>query len=506
MNKYIIAHDLGTSGNKATLFTSEGQMLKSCIEEYPVRYFNDTWAEQDAEDWWNAVCSATKHLLNGIDPREVVAVSFSGQMMGCICVDENGDPLRKAIIWADMRAEKQEKELASKIAPETLYRITGHTLSRSYSLEKLMWVRDNEPEIYEKTFKMLHAKDFIVQRLTGEFVTDMSDASGTNAYDLRGCCWSEEIIRAAGVRRELFPDIRPSTFVAGTIDERGHEATGLAVGTKVVLGGGDGSCASVGAGSISEGLTYNCLGSSSWISTVAKEPYCDPQMRTVTWAHVIPGLTIPSGTMQTAGSAFEWGISHFCSKEIAEAKEKGVSPYAMINEAIAASKPGANGIIFLPYLLGERCPRWNSNARAVMTGLKMEHTTGDLMRSIVEGVAMNLNVILGILKNAVPINEMYLVGGLAKGEIQQQIFADVYGMDVIRMEHLGEATSIGAAVIAGVGAGVLQDFNSVELFNRKGERRPVNPDTHSFYVKQAEIFEDCYRSQLDIYEKLAAVQ
>lgn len=503
---YIIAHDLGTSGNKATLFTADGEMKQSQVVNYPVKFFNGNWAEQDPLDWWNAVCEATKKLLEHIDAREVCAVSFSGQMMGCLCVDEKGTPLRDAIIWADMRAEKQEKALADKIPPERFYRITGHGLSRSYSLEKLMWIRDNEPEIYKKTYKMLNAKDYIVYLLTGKYATDFSDASGTNALDLNTMQWSEEIIEAAGIRRELFPDIYPSTYVAGEISASGQDATGLAPGTKVVLGGGDGSCASVGAGSIAEGITYNCLGSSSWISTVSKQPFYDEKMRTVTWAHVIPGLLIPSGTMQTAGAAFSWAKDRFCQKEIHRADTEGISAYELINEEIAGSSPGSNGLLFLPYLLGERCPRWNSKAKGAFMGLKMEHTTGDLMRSVVEGVAMNLNLILEILKQAVPIKEMLVVGGLAQGEIQQQIFADIYGMDIVRLRHLEEATSIGAAVIAGVGAGVLPGFESVSMFNQQYSKRKADPQNFKIYGEMKDIFELAYESQSGIYERLAELE
>lgn len=503
MDKYIIAHDLGTSGNKATLFTIQGEMKRSVVFSYPVHFFNGNWAEQNPEDWWEAICGASKQLIVDIDPNEVCAISFSGQMMGCLCVDKEGQALRPSIIWADMRAKEQEEALAKKIAPERFYRIVGHGLSRSYSIEKLMWIRDHEPEIYKKTYKMLNAKDYIVHRLTGQFVTDYSDASSTNALDLNTMQWSDEIIEAAGVERSLFPRIENSTYVAGEITEEGSAATGLAIGTKIVLGGGDGSCASVGAGSIAEGITYNCLGSSAWISTVSKKPYYDEQMRTVTWAHVIPGLLIPSGTMQTAGAAFSWAKDRFCQGEIAKAKEQGISVYDLINKEIEESNTGSKGLLFLPYLMGERCPRWNSDAKGSFVGLKMEHTTGDLMRSVVEGVAMNLNLILDILKNAVEIKEMLVVGGLAQGDIQQQIFSDVYGMELVRLKHLEEATSIGAAVIAGVGAGVLGGFESVRMFNARYASKQPRPEEEETYHKMKKVFEMAYESQIAIYEELA---
>jgi xylulokinase len=499
MGKYIIAHDLGTSGNKATLFTVDGGMKRSVTAGYQVQYANAVWAEQDPQDWWKAVCKATRELLAGIDPKSVSAVSFSGQMMGCVCVDKDGKPLRNAIIWADMRAGSQEKELAAHISPDRFYHIAGHKLSRSYSIEKLMWVRDNEPAIYERTRKMLNAKDYIVSRMTGLYMTDFSDASGTNALDLNTMSWSDEIIVSAGVDRAMFPDLKPSTTIAGVVSKTIGEECGLAEGTKIVLGGGDGSCASVGAGSIAEGVTYNCVGSSSWISTVSKKPYYDDKLRTVTWAHVIPGLLIPSGTMQTAAVAFEWGKERLYSSEASQAS---ADVYDLINKGIENSKPGSNALVFLPYLLGERCPRWNSSARGSFIGLKNEHTREDMMRSIVEGIAMNLDIIKGILQNAVDIKEMLIVGGLARGDIEQQIFADVYGMDVVRLRYLEEATSIGAAVIAGVASGELSGFEDYRLFNQVHSRKHPAPENVALYRKMKEIFEKSYRSQLEIYEDL----
>jgi xylulokinase len=228
-------------------------------------------------------------------------------------------------------------------------------------------------------------------------------------------------------------------------------------------------------------------------------------MRTVTWAHIVPGLLIPSGTMQTAGAAFSWAQERLYP-EYPLGDGKGADVYDRINADIASSKAGANALLFLPYLLGERCPRWNSDARGSFIGLKMEHTRGDMMRSVVEGVAMNLDIILNILKQAVDIKKMIVVGGLAKGEVQQQIFADVYGMDVVRLKHLEEATSIGAAVIAGVGAGVLSGYGDALLFNEGVSHTSPVPIHIETYAKLKTLFEQSYEGQLRVFTGLAALQ
>ena len=505
MAKYIIAHDLGTSGNKATLFSTDGELIKSTHAGYDVKFFNDNWAEQNPLDWWTAICTTTKKLIEGIDVDEIAALSFSGQMMGCVCVDKNGNPLRDAIIWADMRSGRQEQDLSQRISMDEVYHITGHRLSSSYSIEKMMWVKDNEPDIYQKTYKMLNAKDYAVFKLTGEVVTDFSDASGTNAFDINTFTWSEKIIDASGLKRELFPDVKPSIHIAGGITEEASRECGLKKGTPVVIGGGDGVCASVGAGSIAEGETYNCLGSSSWIGTTAKKPLFDEQYVTFNWAHAVPGLVAPMGTMQTAGAAYAWLKSEICKIETYEAEKLDKSAYELINAQIEQSVPGANGLIFLPYLLGERSPRWNPLARGAFVGFKMEHTRADILRSVAEGIGMNLNVILKSLKKNVAIKEMTVIGGMAKGGVIRQILADIYNLPVLSINHLDEASSMGAAVIGGVGVGALEGFNDINKFIKINSE--VKPDAKNqvIYNKMQDVFDNAYDSLVDVYKQLSDI-
>ena len=503
MESFIVAHDLGTSGNKATLFTTDGGMVKSTTAEYGTRYLNSTWAEQNPQDWWEAVCSSTKQLTAEVDRKRILAIAFSGQMMGCLCVDRNGVPLRESIIWADMRATEEAAQLQARFDPQRFYRIVGHRISSSYSLEKLMWIRTNQPDVYRNTYKILNAKDYIVLRLTGQYLTDYSDASGTNVFDLNRFAWSEEICEAARVDMEKLPQAVESTYIAGEVPRSLADECGLAPGTKVVVGGGDGMCASVGAGSIAEGKTYNCLGSSAWICSASKAPIYDDRQRTVNWAHIVPGLVAPCGTMQTAGSAFSWLKNELGAQEMQSARQSGGSPYEYINAQIQSSKPGANGLLFLPYLLGERSPRWNPNARGAFIGLKMEHKRGDIFRSVIEGIAMNLSVILGILQQDIPIEQMVVIGGLARGDVQRQILADVYGMDVLRLDRLEEATSIGAAVTAGVSIGALKGFEEIDRFVKvDAVTRPIAQNVEA-YGRLKPVFDKAYFDLVDVYDELS---
>jgi xylulokinase len=506
MTKYLIAHDLGTSGNKASLFTTEGQYIGSTISEYNTDYFNSNWAEQNPEDWWHAVCETNKLLTKNIDIKDVLAICFSGQMMGCVCVDRKGQALRKAIIWADMRATKQANQILSKIDKDVFYRTTGHKCSSSYSIEKLMWVRDNEPDIYNNTYKTLNPKDYIVTRLTGQFLTDYSDASGTNAFDLNTFKWSEKILDAAGIDIDKFPEAVPSTHIAGEISESMSAECGLYPGTKVVMGGGDGMCASVGAGSVSLGKTYNCLGSSSWIATTTKEPIYDDQYRTFNWAHLVPGFVAPCGTMQSAGASFNWVKNQICTSEVIEAKQKGISPYELINEEISQSVIGSNGLIFLPYLLGERSPRWNPEAKGAFIGLKLEHKRADILRSVIEGIAYNLNIILQVFSSHMDIDEITVIGGMAKGDIQRRILADVFNTRLITLNYLDEASSIGAAVCAGVAIGELKSFSEVDKFNKAVAQDDPIAENAASYAKYMPVFDKCYTSLVDVYTDLAALE
>ncbi len=504
MNKYIIAHDLGTSGNKASLFNVDGTLAGSTVYAYDVRYFNGTWAEQDADDWWKAVCVTSKQLIEetGVDPAEIGAVSFSGQMMGCLCVDKEGRPLRKSIIWADQRAQKQAARISEKISQQDFYHIVGHRNTASYGVQKLMWVKDEEPEIYEQTYKVLNAKDYIVYKLTGNFYTEYSDANSMGCFDLAKLGWSDELVSYAGIDGDKLPEVKPSTFVAGGVTEEAAALTGLKPGTPVVMGAGDGVTANVGAGSIEPGKTYSCMGTSAWITTTTEKPVFDPQMRSVTWAHAIPGLYAPNGTMQTAGGAYSWLKNTICQKESLLAAEQGRSPYDLINEEIETSPAGSNGVIFLPYLLGERAPRWNPDAKGTFLGLKAETTRADMLRSVLEGVSMNLAIVLDILRTQVPIDEIMVVGGGAKGRVWRQIMADVYDTRITVPTVLEEAGSMGACVIAGVGAGIYKDFGAIDRFLKIEDVQEPDPAAVAVYKERRVVFDKCYDALTDVFPQL----
>lgn len=497
--RHILAHDVGTSGNKATLYTETGQQVASVTVSYPSRFFNGTWAEQDPDDWWRAVCDSTKALLQqaAVQPGDIAVVAVSGQMMGCTPVDAHGCALRPSILYCDQRATQQEERLRTACDPHWFYGVCGHRISASYTLEKLMWIRDNEPEVFKKTCKTLCAKDYINCRLTGVMVTDFSDASGTNAFDLNTFRWSSEICENAGVSVDLFPDAVESTSLIGEVTAAAARETGLLAGTLVAAGGGDGSAAGVGVGCVEPGSAYNCLGSSSWIALTVRKPIVDPEMRTMNWAHCVPGYLHPSGTMQTAGASFKWLAEQLGTQE---------GSYAKIDEVIASVPMGAHGVFFLPYMLGERTPWWNSQARGAFIGLNLASTREDMMRAVMEGVAMNLSYIKAIFDEHVPIETLTVIGGGSQSAIWRRILADACGCDIATLNSKADATSLGAAIIGGVACGIFRDFSVTKQMLKVEER--VHPDARSiaFYQQRRNVMMKAYQALVDVYRDLAQEQ
>lgn len=499
----ILAHDLGTSGNKATLFRENGQMVESRTCGYPTNYFNKTWAEQDPNDWWQAVCDSTRQLIEDVDPANIGVVALSGQMMGCTCVDRNGTPLRPSILYCDQRSTVEAGELLSRVPMGEAYRIVGHRIAAVYSLAKLMWVKTNEPAAYAETYKTLCAKDYVNFKLTGQFATDYSDASGTNAFDLNTMQWSDRMIDAAEVERSMFPEPFESVHVLGEITAQAARATGLREGTPVVVGGGDGSCAGVGVGCIRPGMAYNYLGSSSWVALTVEEPIVDSAMRTMNWAHVVPGYLHPSGSVQTAGAAYQWLRNEICTLETELAHEGGPNVYERMNELVEQSEPGAGGVVFLPYLLGERSPRWNPDARGAFVGMTLATKRCDMVRAVMEGVTYNLGMIVDIFRNHVPLEEMTIIGGGAKSPLWLQMMADIYNVEVHRPNYLEEATSMGAAVVGGVGAGMFDDFDVIDRFITIEETYRPNSDTQKAYARMKPVFDQTYHALCDVFDAMA---
>jgi xylulokinase len=500
--QFILAHDLGTTGNKASLFDLEGAIVASTFAGYSTAYPQPNWAEQEPADWKRAIFESTQQLLatSAISSDQIVAISFSGHMQGALVVDEQGVPLRTAIIWADQRATAQAEFMAQTCGEEEVYRLTGNRVSPAYTAAKLLWIKDNQSDIFRSIHKVLQAKDYAAFLLTGVFATDYSDASLTQLLNLERHAWSDEILSRLNLSPALLPDLYPSATVIGGVTAEAAAATGLCPGTPVVIGGGDGACATVGAGSVSEGDVYNYIGSSSWVALSVLRPVLDPNQRTFNLIHLDPNLYCAVGTMQAAGGAYDW-----LERLFRDEAQTGPQHQAL-DVAASAIPPGANGLLFLPYLLGERSPHWSPLARAAFVGLTMPDSRAELARVVLEGVALNLRAILEVLRGqGVNVEAMRLIGGGAKSAVWRQILADVYNLPIVQLKLSAEATALGAAIAGGVGVGLYPDYSVAHQLIPATAAENPNPATQARYEALYELFQQSYTALEPIYERLATL-
>lgn len=507
--EYIIAYDLGTTGNKATLFRADGKLSASSFCSYDTFYPNTNWVEQEPEQWWQSLKVTTARLLSEtrLKPEQIRCVSFSGQMMGVVPLDSQGNVLRRAIIWADQRSVEQARKLERMVGNEEVYLITGGRITPTYFGPKVAWIKDNEPEVYKRTYKFLFPKDFIVYKLTGIIGTDFSDASMSNIFDMKNKRWSEKLVSALGLDLEKLPEVMASTKVVGNILPEVANELGLSPKTIVVRGAGDGPCATVGAGIFDSTEAYLYLGSSSWISTCSREPFFDPLARTFNFFYPMPGFFCPTGTMQFGGGSYQWIKNTICDLEIKLAQDLRLDVYTILDDILDNTEPGAKGLIFLPYLLGERSPRWNVNARGAFIGLSVLHNKADLLRAVLEGVSMNLKIILDIFEKVggFSFDKIRLIGGGAKGRNWRQIIADIFQKTVTVPQYPAEATSIGAAITGAIGADMI-NLEEVKSFIKDVIVVEPRQTYQGIYEKLYELFERSYQSLVDVFDGLASLQ
>ena len=493
----ILAHDLGTSGNKASLYTEEGELVASAVAPYETHYaFNGLWAEQNPEDWWQAVCLSTRQIMVGRSPSDIIAVAFSGQSMGCLCMNKSGMPLSRSIIWQDGRAANEAAALVERIGGKhEACSLVGQQLTANYTLAKLMWIKTNMPDIYKQTYKILAAKDYMTFRLTGRFLSDHCDAAFMQAYDMRERRWSAKLIDAAGVDGCMLPEIFESTDVAGYVTKQAAADLGIASGIPVVVGSGDGPCAALGAGVLSSGDSYLCLGTSTWLSVLMDKYQPDPLGKLQVYPSAAPGLYLLAGTMQAGGLSYSWARKQYFDPS---------TSYIEIETAIENTPAGAGGVVYLPYLMGERSPWWNTKARGAFVGMTADTSRGHMLRAVLEGVAMNLQLIREDIMRFTPFSsEINIIGGGAKSGVWRQIIADVLQTTVRKAVTTDEATNFGAAIIAAVGVGLFPSFSAAKSLVKIDSVNKPNAANADLYSEKLEVFRDTYTALKPIFERIA---
>ena len=506
--KYILGVDIGTSGTKTVLFDTTGAVIDSSTSEYPMYQPQNGWAEQDPTDWWNATVDTIKTVVenSGITSTDIVGIGLSGQMHGLVMLDESGEVLRRSIIWCDGRTTEECREITEKVGADRLIEITANPALPGFTASKILWVRKNEPDIYKACRHILLPKDYIRYKLTGIFATEVSDASGTNLLDVPGRQWSMEVLNKLEIAPELMPKMYESCEVTGEITKAVAVLTGLTAGTPVVGGAGDNAAAAVGTGVVSEGRAFTTIGTSGVIFAHSLEPAIDPQGRVHTFCAAVPGAwTVMSCTL-SAGGSLQWFRNKFCTAEMETAAAMGVDPYMLMDKQAEQSPIGANRLIYLPYLMGERSPLLDSNARGVFFGLSAIHEKRDLLRAVMEGVVYSQRHCLDVFREmGVGFDEMLACGGGGSSPFWRQMLADVYNCPVNTVISR-ESGALGAAILAGVGAGV---YDSVEDACEKmiSLNKPIYPDSESSaeYEKYYRIYRSLYPSLKEQYEALSSL-
>jgi len=458
MQTYVLGVDVGTGGTRAVVVDANGRILASATEEHePFASPQIGWAEQHPEDWWRASGIAVRKALTNAALRgdQIACVGFSGQMHGAVMLDASDEVVRPALIWCDVRTEKQCHALTEEIGAETLIRLTCNPALPNFTLTKFLWVRENEPENWKRVRSVMLPKDYVRFRLTGERATDMADASGTLMLDVANRRWSDQVLQAVGIEKSLLPGLFESQEICGKISAAGAAATGLQQGTPVVAGSGDQAAGAVGMGIVAPGAVSATIGTSGVVFAATDCPSLDRKGRLHTFCHAVPGCWHVMGVTQAAGLSLRWFRDRFG----AGGNEDGRDPYDRLTAEAATILPGSDGLLWAPYLMGERTPHLDPNARAALIGLTASHTRGHVVRAILEGVAFSLRDSFTLFAGmGVPVRNIRLGGGGARSPLWRQIQADVYGREVEILEA-EEGAAYGAAILAGVGAGV---WSSVE--------------------------------------------
>jgi xylulokinase len=494
MKSYILAYDLGTGGNKASLYDTRGDCIATTFVPYETLYPAVGWHEQRPDDWWQAVVKSTRYLLeeHPVDVGRILCLALSGQSLGVVPVGGGGELLRDATpIWSDTRASPQAEEFFGRVDEDEWYRTTGNGFSREcYSIFKVMWYRDNEPEMYRSIHRVVGSKDYINFRLTGSLCTDYSYASGWGVYDLRKWDYARELIDPSGIRSEILPPIVESTAVIGSLKPEAADALGLPQHVQVLGGGVDNSCMALGAGNVVSGRVYLSLGSSAWIAVSSSEPVIDVHIKPFVFAHVIPGMFTSATSIFSAGSSLKWVCDNLCPDLKHRAAEMGRDVYEMMTESAQQSSPGANRLIFNPSLAGGSAAHLSPHIRGGFTGLDLSHTRADIIRAAMEGIAMDLKLMYDKLKALCTVeNRLLMVGGGSKSPFWRQMFADIFNTSVVKASVDQEAGSLGAAAVAAVGAGIWKDFSPIDDIVRAEEINEPDPARAEVYGRLLSVFE-----------------
>jgi len=506
---YLIGIDIGTSGTKTLICDEKGKVLATAMSEHPISSPKPGWSEQNPKDWWSASCKATKAVLKKAKVKgdQVKAVGLSGQMHGSVFLGDGPEPLRPALLWNDQRTASQCQEIESKAGGrEALIDLVANPALTGFTAPKILWVRENEPKVYGKTRHILLPKDYIRYCMTGDYATEVSDASGTLLLDVVNRAWSQKLLGLLEIDSALLPRLHESPEVTGVLHKQGAAALGLKEGTPVVGGAGDQAAGAVGNGIVTSGIVSATLGTSGVVFAHSDSPTRDPRGRVHTMCHAVPGKWCVFGCMLSAGGSFQWLRNQLGAEEMLAAKRKGVDPYELLVSHAKQAPAGAEGLFFLPYLTGERCPHPDPCARGGWIGLTSRTTRDMLIRSLMEGITFGMRDALEIIQQmGIPITQIRASGGGARSEFWRQLQADIYRLPVV-LTNASEGPAYGVALLAGVGTGT---WSSVEQACSAciKQTKKINPNKKQsgFYDRYFTVYDKLYTDLKDRFREISAL-
>lgn len=497
MKNLLLGIDIGTTGTKAVLINTRGDVIAHSTYEYPIYIPKPNWSEQNPEDWWKATIKSIRGILSEsrINPNSIAGIGLTGQMHGLVLLDKKKNVLRNCILWNDQRTIKECKQINRVVGEKTMMKIAGKPCLPSFTAGKIFWVKNNEPHIYKKITYILLPKDFVRYKFTGEIGMDVADASGTCLFDVAKRKWSEEIINALKLKRNWLAQIYEAVDVCGYVSREAGKLTSLTPGTPVIAGAGDQAAQAIGTGIYEPGIVSVTIGTSGVVFAAIDKYQYDKTGRLHTYCHAVDNMWHLMGVMLSAGGSLRWFRDLLYKYERHYAEEKGINIYDLITKEAEKIRPGAEGLIFLPYLSGERTPHPDPYARGVFFGLSLKHSRPHLTRAVIEGVTFGLRDGLELLKEmGVKFKRVRVSGGGAKSSLWRQIMADVFNVDIITV-NVTQGAAFGAGILAGVGAGIYKNVT-------EGCKKTICETGITKPKESVKVYQRCYREYKTLYPAL----
>ncbi|MCX6843337.1 MAG: xylulokinase [candidate division WOR-3 bacterium] len=492
----LLGIDIGTSGSKAVLIAPDGGVRAEATTEYPIAVPRPGWAEQEPEDWWQATVASIRQVLAHAGGDSIAGIGLTGQMHGLVLLDEAGKVLRPCIMWNDQRTAAQCAEIEQKVGRARLIELAGKPALTGFTAGKILWVRENEPAVYGRARHVLLPKDYVRYRLTGEFAMDVADGSGTLLMDVGNRVWSDELLGLLDIPCEWLPPLHESHEVVAEVSAAAASATGLRAGTPVVAGAGDQAAQSIGTGIAHEGIVSVTIGTSGVVFAATSKYAFDPTGGLHAYCHAVPDTWHLMGVTLSAGGSLRWFRDALCEPEKAEAARTGRDVYDIITELASTAPAGSDGLLFLPYLTGERTPHADPDARGVFFGLSLRHGKAHMARAVIEGVTFSLreclDLLCGLGQSCIRVR---VSGGGSRSAFWRQVMADVFGVEIVEV-NVTQGAAYGAALLAGVGTGV---FSNAE----QACERTVRETCSTKPGPNAGAYADTYERYRALYPALA---